>query len=347
MAGQTHEAVLWEALETKEVRCKLCNFRCRIKEGNLGICRVRRNIDGKLYSLNYHAICSTGVDPIEKKPLFHFQPGRGSFSIAAPGCNFRCDFCQNWQISQLPRLQDDLVGRSYRPQQIVSAAKQHRCASIAYTYTEPTVFMEICAECGRLAHQQGIANVFVSNGYMTIEALEYARDFLDAINVDLKSFNEDFYRDRCKASLAPVLETLRYIGQKTDIWLEVTTLVVPGQNDSDSELQQIAEFIAGELGPHVPWHISRFHPDFEMTDSIPTPAETLTRAYDFARQAGLRYVYVGNMPGLGYENTLCHQCGQVLIERYGYRLGQYNLINGACTGCGTTLAGKDLEPVQT
>jgi len=346
MSEQTHEAVLWEPLEDQMVQCGLCNFRCRIKPENLGICKVRRNIGGTLYSLNYHRVCSTAVDPIEKKPLFHFQPARHSFSIATVGCNFRCEFCQNWQISQYPRMHDELLGQSHLPDQIVNAAISHRCASIAYTYTEPTIFMELAADCSRLARQRGLANVFVSNGYMTIEAIDYAKDFLDGINVDLKSFSEDFYRDVCKARLAPVLETLRYIANHTDIWLEVTTLVVPGLNDSDDELKQIAAFIADDLGPHVPWHISRFHPSFEKTDTPPTPQQTLERACHFGKDAGLHYIYVGNLPGSGMESTHCHQCGQLLIERLGYQIGRYNLLNGACPGCGTKLPGFGLEPIQ-
>ncbi|MBN1765334.1 MAG: AmmeMemoRadiSam system radical SAM enzyme [Sedimentisphaerales bacterium] len=345
MSQKLHEAVLWEPLADSSVQCNLCNFRCKIKEGKTGICQVRRNVEGKLYSLTYHYVCSTAVDPIEKKPLFHFQPGRGSFSIATTGCNFRCDFCQNWQISQYPRMHDNLIGQSYTPDEIVNAALQSRCSSIAYTYTEPTIYMELCADCGRLAKQKGIANVFVSNGYMTTEAVDFTRDFLDAINVDLKAFSDTFYRDICKARLEPLLDTLRHIANNTDIWLEVTTLVVPGLNDSQAELKQIAEFIAGELGQHVPWHISRFHPDFQKTDSYPTPPETLNRAYDLGKQAGLRYVYIGNLPGSGKENTYCHECGQLLIERCGYRLGQFNLLNGNCTGCGAPLAGKGLEPI--
>ena len=346
MSNEVYEAVLWETLEGGEVRCGLCNFRCVVKEGKLGICHVRQNIDGRLYSMNYHSVCSTGIDPVEKKPLFHYQPGRRSFSVAAPGCNLRCDFCQNWQISQYPRMHNGLHGNSYSPEQIVTAAVEHGCRSISYTYTEPTIFMEFATDCGRLAKQKGLGNVFVSNGFMTTEAIDYARDFLDAINVDLKAFSEDFYRDLCKAKLQPVLDTLRYIARETDIWLEVTTLVVSGQNDTDEQLKGIAEFIAGELGNEVPWHISRFRPDFKMAEAEPTPVETLERAYGFGKEAGLRYIYIGNLPGGGWESTNCHECGGLLIERNGYQIGQYNVINSSCPDCGTALAGKDLDPVK-
>ena len=346
MTPQRKEAVLWHTLENQQVQCGLCNFKCKISEGEWGRCRVRRNFEGALYSLNYHQVCSTAIDPVEKKPLFHFQPGSRSFSIAAPGCNFQCNFCQNWQISQLPRNQKSLAGRSYNPQDIVNAAPQNHCRSISYTYTEPTVFMELCADCGRLAKKQGLANIFVSNGFMTIEALEFTRDFLDAINVDLKAFSEQFYQKQCKASLDPVLQTLRHIARQTDIWLEVTTLVIPNLNDSDDELKKIADFIAADLGVHVPWHISRFHPDYKQQNGSPTPPDTLMRAHQLGKKAGLRYVFIGNLPGSGYENTLCHACGHLLIERIGYRIGQYNITNGACPECGTTVAGKDMNPVQ-
>ncbi|MCF7958209.1 MAG: AmmeMemoRadiSam system radical SAM enzyme [Phycisphaerae bacterium] len=344
MDNKTHKAVLWNALDHQAVQCKLCSFRCKIAPGELGICQVRKNMDGALFSLNYHSICSAGIDPIEKKPLFHFQPGQRSFSISTMGCNFQCDFCQNWQISQTPRRQKQINGQNYTPQQIVDSAIAQQCRSISYTYTEPTIFMEIAADCGRLARQKGLANVFVSNGYMTAEAIDYARDFLDAVNVDLKAFTNDFYRDMCKASLKPVLETLKKIAA-TDIWLEVTTLVIPGLNDSNQELKQLAGFIADELGPDVPWHVSRFHPTFERTDAQPTPTETLVNAYQIGKDAGLHYVYVGNIPGCNYESTYCPDCGNRLIERVGYQLGQYNIINAACPGCGAKVAGKYLDPV--
>ncbi len=343
MATKKKEAVLWEPLDNNAVQCRLCNFRCRIAKGGLGHCQVRRNDEGSLYSINYHAICSAAADPIEKKPLFHFQPGSRSFSIAAPGCNFRCEFCQNWQISQYPLTHDSLPGQSFTPKQIIDAAREHRCSSIAYTYTEPTIFMELAADCGRYAREQGLANVFVSNGYMTIDAVEYACDFLDAINVDLKSFSADFYRNICHARLEPVLETLRHIARNTDIWLEITTLIVPGSNDGETELKQIAEFIANECGPHVPWHISRFHPDYQYDGVGPTPAEMLEMAYNFGKAAGLRYVYIGNLPGSGHENTTCPDCGRTLIERPDFRLSVNHIINGICPDCGAKIDGVGLD----
>ena len=339
MTTHLQKAVLWDPLDDHRVRCQLCNFHCRIDPGQKGHCQVRQNLDGTLYSLNYHALCSAAIDPIEKKPLFHFLPGHRSFSLAAPGCNFRCDFCQNWQISQLPRLNHHLTGRSETPQAIVNAALDHNCQSIAYTYTEPTVFMELCDDVGRLARQKGLANVFVSNGYLSTDAIDLAAHFLDAINVDLKAFSERFYQQRCQARLAPVLDTLRYIAHHTNIWLEVTTLIVPGQNDSTAQLKQIAQFIANDLGPHVPWHVSRFHPSYEMLDNDPTPPETMTLACDLAKDAGLHYVYVGNFPALARENTRCHHCNQTLISRTGFHIDNNLLQNNTCPQCQTPLAG--------
>jgi len=336
------KAVLWEQRPAQKVRCSLCSWRCLIASGKLGRCCVRKNIDGVLYSLNYDKVCSANPDPIEKKPLFHFQPGSQSFSIAAMGCNFRCEFCQNWQISQAAIEDGRIDGQAVSPEQIVKAAVRSRCKSIAYTYTEPTVFMELCADCGRLAKKTGLANVFVSNGYQTIEAVDFAKPWLDGINVDLKAFSDDYYKRLCKAKLQPVLDTISYIAKKTGIWLEITTLVIPGQNDSEDELKAMAEFIVNEAGPDVPWHISRFHPQYKYTDSVPTPLATLQRAYDIGKQAGLRYVYLGNVPGEKGESTFCYNCSALLIERLGYQITANNIVNNRCPSCGTEIAGFEL-----
>ncbi len=343
MAGrELKRAVLWEAAGDKKVHCFLCNWHCRIGEGKVGHCAVRRNIDGVLYSLVYDRVCAAGDDPIEKKPLFHFRPGTRSFSISTPGCNFQCGFCQNWQISQEVVAGGKIDGQPYSPEQIVSAAVRTGCGSIAYTYTEPTIFMELCAETGRLAKERGLANVFVSNGYMTKEAINFAAPWLDAINIDLKSFNEEYYRKLCKAHLAPVLESIRYIASETNIWMELTTLIIPDENDSDAELRQIAEFIVKEASPDVPWHVSRFYPTYEMTAAPPTPAATLQRALDIGRQAGLRYVYVGNLPGSRAESTQCYRCGELLIERIGYSIRLNAIRDSACPACGARIAGVGL-----
>ncbi len=285
------EAVLWEPSlgEDKKIQCKLCNHRCTIDDGKLGRCCVRKNIDGVLYALTYDKVCSANPDPIEKKPLFHFQPGTRSFSVATMGCNFRCEFCQNWQISQAAIERGRINGEPITPEQIVEGAVRNGCRSIAYTYTEPTVFMELCNDCGRLGKERGLTNVFVSNGYMTIEAIDFAGDWLDGINVDLKAFSEDYYKRLCGARLQPVLDTISYIAKQTNIWLEITTLLVPGENDSDDELKKLADFIVSDAGPDVPWHISRFHPQYKYLDSVPTSMSSMERAFEIGQSAGLHY----------------------------------------------------------
>ncbi|MFZ0034997.1 MAG: AmmeMemoRadiSam system radical SAM enzyme [Sedimentisphaerales bacterium] len=335
-------AVLWDAAEGKKVRCKLCAHRCVISDGKLGRCCVRKNIDGVLYSLNYYKVCSANPDPIEKKPLYHFQPGSSSFSIATMGCNFRCEFCQNWQISQAVIEDGQIDGQAISPDKIVAAAVHSGCKSIAYTYTEPTIFMELCNDCGRLAKKKGLANVFVSNGYQTVEAIDFTRDWLDGINVDLKAFSEDYYKRLCKAHLKPVLDTLKYIAKETKIWLEITTLLVLGENDSGDELKRLAEFIVNEVGADVPWHISRFHPQYKYLDSVSTPAEALERAEAIGKAAGLHYVYLGNVPGSKSESTFCYKCGRILIERFGYHMAANNIKNSCCPDCGTKIAGFEL-----
>ena len=340
--GNLKLAVLWESSGDGKVKCRLCSWGCVIDDGKVGYCCVRKNIGGQLYSLNYDKVCALNVDPIEKKPLFHFQPGSNSFSVACVGCNFRCGFCQNWQISQ-PALESGRIdGQAMSPEKIVDAAVRSGCKSIAYTYTEPTVFMELCEECGRLAKSKGLSNVFVSNGYETREAIDFAKGWLDGINIDLKSFSEDYYKRLCKAKLAPVLDTIKYIAKETDIWMEVTTLVVPGENDSDEELRQIAEFIVNEAGADVPWHVSRFYPQYQMDDKAATPVETLERAYSIGIEAGLRYIYIGNVPGANGESTVCYNCGRMLIERMGYRILANNIEGGKCPDCDVEIAGYEV-----
>lgn len=335
-------AVLWDKDDNKKVRCKLCSHKCIINDGKLGLCMVRKNVDGILYSLNYDKVCAANVDPIEKKPLFHFQPGSSSFSIACIGCNFRCSFCQNWQISQVDLEDEMLEGSALNPEQIVKGALRSKCKSIAYTYTEPTIFMELCAETGVLAKEKGLANVFVSNGYMTKEAVDFAKDWLDGINIDLKSFSDDYYRKLCKARLQPVLDTIEYIAKETKIWMEITTLLVPGENDSDEELKQIADFIVNHTGPDVPWHISRFVPQYKYLDSYPTPVERIEKAEGIAKKAGLRYVYPGNVPGSRSESTFCYNCGKILIERRGYHIGKNIIEKSCCPFCAVKIAGFGL-----
>ncbi len=338
---KTHPAMLWEKSEDGKVRCKLCPFQCVIAEGKTGRCQVRKNIAGELFSLNYHYVCAANVDAIEKKPLFHFQPGSRSFSVACIGCNFQCEFCQNWQISQMQRIYGKFIGQSISPQQIVKQAQNAGCRSIAYTYTEPTVFFELAHESAELAHQAGLKNVFVSNGYISIEALETIKPYLDGINVDLKSFREEFYETLCHAHLKPVLESLRWLA-KNKVWLEVTTLIIPGQNDSEDELRDIANFIATELSVDVPWHVSRYHPDYRYDQSPPTPMSTIERALAIGKQAGLRYCYGGNIPGHPSEQTYCYNCNSQLIKRWGFSVVENNIADGKCPQCGAEIAGIEL-----
>jgi len=337
-AQEQREAMLYEPAGDGKVRCRLCAHRCLIPPGGLGICRVRKNIGGKLVSLSYESIVAVHVDPIEKKPLFHFLPGTRSLSVAAAGCNFRCGFCQNWQISQAPREGRILGGQRISPTELVSAAQRHRCASMSYTYTEPTVFFELAYDTAVLAAEKGIKNCFVSNGFMTPEAVETIAPYLDAINVDLKAFRDETYRRVMKARLEPVLSCLKAL-VAAGVWVEVTTLVVPGLNDSAQELSGIADFIANELSPDVPWHVSRFHGDYKMSDAPSTPLETLQRAMEIGREAGLRYVYCGNVPGHDGENTRCHQCGTLLIHRLGFSIQSNRLVEGKCPDCGAEIAG--------
>jgi len=337
---QLKEARWYQKLDDNKVQCHLCAHRCVINDGKLGICQVRKNDAGMLYTLVYGRTISQNVDPIEKKPLFHVAPGSLSFSIATPGCNFRCLFCQNADISQMPREQHLIMGHEASPAQIVSAAQRHNCRSIAYTYTEPTIFSEYAYDVAALAHKAGLLNVYVTNGYMTRELLNDLHPYLDAANVDLKSFRDEFYREMCGARLEPVLESLRAM-KELGIWVEVTTLLIPGDNDEPEELRQIASFIAGELGVETPWHISRFHPTYKLTDRPATPWQSLELAGRIGREAGLHYVYIGNVPGQG-ENTYCHQCGELLVERYGFHVATYQIENGKCARCQTPVAGLRL-----
>jgi pyruvate formate lyase activating enzyme len=337
------EAVLWQALDDKKVQCNLCSWKCVIGKGSSGRCRIRKNIDGKLYSVNYHKLCSANPDPIEKKPLFHFQPGSKSFSIAAPGCNFQCAFCQNWQISQMAIEDGRIDGQAFEPAKLVEFALNTGCRSMAYTYTEPTVFMELANDCGKIAKQKGLANVFVSNGFMSKEAIDFASDWLDGINVDLKSFSEDYYKNLCGAKLKPVLDTIDYIANHTKIWMEITTLVVPGQNDSDKELKQIADFLIKTCGADMPWHVSRFFPQYKYSETPPTPTVTLQRAFDIAKTAGLHYVYIGNLPSAKAENTYCPKCQQLLIGREGFYVTKNRVKNNCCPDCDEKIAGFELD----
>jgi pyruvate formate lyase activating enzyme len=331
------EAKLYEVVSDKKIHCFLCNHHCKITDSKFGLCGVRENRGGKLYTHAFGEAIAANIDPIEKKPLYHFLPGTTSFSIATIGCNFRCGFCQNWQISQLSHREGREEG-GYRllPQDIVNKAKEQRCKSISYTYTEPTIFFEYAYDTAQLAKERDLFNVFVTNGYMTTEALETIHPFLDACNVDLKAFAEEFYRKTCHGHLEPVLTSIRTM-KELGIWVEITTLVIPGHNDDEDQLRGIAEFIAG-VDPNIPWHISRFHPDYQFTGVRATPLEVLARAYSLGEEAGLRYIYVGNVPGEATE-TICPKCGRSLIRRRGFFVKVNEVKDSACPACGERIAG--------
>lgn len=331
------EAMLYEKKHESKVHCFLCNHHCRIKPDGFGTCGMRQNLDGVLYTHAYGETIAANADPIEKKPLYHFLPGTRSFSIATMGCNFQCDFCQNWQISQVNR-QKGKTGRGleFAPGKIVEEALSRNCQSISYTYTEPTIFFEYAYDTAMLAKDKGLGNVFVTNGFMTTEAIDAIRPCLDACNVDLKAFDKGFYKDICRGRLAPVLDTIRAL-REAGIWVEVTTLVVPGSNDSREQLKGIAEFLAG-VDPGIPWHISRFHPDYKFTDAGPTPLETMKTAYSLGKEAGLEHVYLGNVAGES-RDTDCHNCGHRLISR-GFSRAEIDLTkDGRCPKCRTALNG--------
>jgi pyruvate formate lyase activating enzyme len=331
------EAYLVERTEEKGVHCRLCSHRCRIEEGKKGICRVRENRGGTLFSLVYGKVIARHVDPIEKKPLFHYLPGSRSYSVATVGCNLRCLFCQNADISQMPADHDRVWGEGMDPEDLVAEAAASRSATIAYTYTEPTVYFELALDTARLASARDIRNVFVTNGFMTRDCLEEIHPDLHAANVDLKAFTERFYKEQCGARLDPVLRNLETMKEQ-GVWVEITTLLIPGLNDDPAELKDLAGFIAG-LDPGIPWHISRFHPTYRLLDVPPTPPAAIHRARDIGREAGLRYVYTGNLPGDEGENTDCHACGKRLIERWGFSVEKNHLQNGAGPACGAAVPG--------
>ncbi len=328
--------MLYEKLEKKRVHCYLCNHNCKIPDKEFGICGVRQNQSGNLYTLVYAQPIATAVDPIEKKPLYHFLPGSTSYSIATKGCNFKCGFCQNWQISQANfKNKSEAVNGRMLPGEIVKEAKRLRCRSISYTYTEPTIFFEYAYDSSKIALDSKLYNVFVTNGFMTAQAVLKISPYLAAANVDLKSFSEDFYKNVCRARLAPVLESISLM-KKLKIWIEITTLVIPGLNDSDDELKKIAEFIAS-VGRDIPWHISRFHPDFKFSERVPTPIETLRKAKEIGEAAGLRYCYPGNV--FEGNNTYCYNCKATLIERSGLVTTKLLLKDGLCPKCNTAIDG--------
>lgn len=336
------EVIFYEPLENGRTKCKTCAHNCLIVPGKRGICGVRENRDGKLYALNYGKIVAENVDPIEKKPLFHFLPGSKSYSIATVGCNFRCLFCQNADISQMPRETNIIYGKDRAPEDIVREASMRKCDSISYTYTEPTIFLEYALDVMKPARSMGIANVFVSNGFMSPETCNEIMPVLDAANIDLKSFREEFYRELCGAHLSPVLDTIVRL-KKAGVWIEITTLIIPGKNDDPSELRDIARFIVS-VGKETPWHVTRFHPAYRMLNSSITPVSTLIQAREIGLKEGLEFVYTGNVPGEKGESTFCPSCKALLIERFGFMSKIVNMDHGRCSKCGRPVAGVWRKP---
>ena len=332
------EAMFYEKLTDAKVHCGLCRFRCTIAAGKRGICGVRENRGGILYSLVYGKAVAENIDPIEKKPLFHFHPGSRTFSVATVGCNFRCRHCQNYSISQSAWGGGVIGGRDLSPEEIVAKAVAAGCSSISYTYTEPTIFYEYAFDTARLARQAGLKNVFVTNGYITPEALTQISPFLDAANIDLKGFTEKFYQETVSARLADVLDTIIDY-KRHGIWVEITTLIIPNHNDSESELRGLAGFIAERVGVDTPWHVSQFYPTYLLTDQPRTPVATLRRARQIGLEAGLRYVYEGNVPGEGGENTYCPGCGELLVGRHGFFIRENRIRAERCPACLTPVDG--------
>ncbi len=338
---------MYEKLEGGKVKCSLCAHECTVTSGKRGRCGVRENRDGTLVSLVYDRLISANPDPIEKKPLFHYLPGSQSFSIATVGCNMRCLHCQNADISQWPHLHPDesLPGENMGAEAVVKAAIDSGCHSIAYTYTEPTIAMEFYLEVMKVAKRRGIGNVFVSNGFMTRQSATIAASLLSANNIDLKG-DDEFYKTICGARRGPVEETIK-IMKDAGVWVEVTTLIIPGHNDSQEVLTGIARFIAS-VDRHMPWHVTRFHPTYKLTDADVTPLETLEGAVQIGKAAGLSHIYSGNVHGAGQENTCCHSCGKLLIRRSGFMLDEINIgVDGKCSDCDTTQMGVWGRPLAS
>lgn len=332
-----HPAGWWHEEEGRVV-CDLCPRHCRLSEGQRGFCFVRGIVNGEMVLTSYGRSTGFCIDPIEKKPLNHFYPGTAVLSFGTAGCNLGCKFCQNWSISKSREVAR--ISEQASPESIARAAKALGCTSVAYTYNDPIIFAEYAVDTAKECRELGVKNVAVTAGYIMEEAREYFFEYMDAANIDLKSFSEDFYRRLCSADLQPVLDTLKYLVHKTSVWVEITTLLIPGENDSHQEIRDLSRWVFTELGPEIPLHFTAFHPDFRLIDHPPTPLATLNMAYDIAREVGLYYVYTGNVYDVSRQSTYCPQCGQLIIERNGYWIGQYALKGDQCRHCGAKIAGR-------
>jgi len=331
------EAYLYKKLPNKKVQCQTCAHYCVLAPGQRGKCGVRENIDGKLYALNYGKLVAINIDPIEKKPFYHFLPGSQSLSIATVGCNFSCLNCQNWEISQAYKGKKEIPGEYILPEKIVEMAKGNNLPSISYTYVEPTIFLEYALDVMKLAKKAGLKNNFVSNGFMSEESAKLVIPYLDANNIDIKGFSEEFYQKVCGGRLKPVLDTAKLM-KKSGVWVEITTLVIPTLNDDEKTFEGIAKWIYKNLGPETPWHVSQFCGaiSWKLQHIPDTPVETLEKAIEIGKKVGLKYVYIGNIPGHKAENTYCPKCGELVISRVNYFIHRYDK-NGKCPKCGTSL----------
>lgn len=324
----------YRKVENKDqIVCLLCRHYCKMSEGKVGVCGVNKNVNGELKTLVYGHPIALNVDPVEKKPLYHLLPGTTALSFGTVGCNFKCPFCQNWDISQETKVNEEI---EVSPQQMVDLALEHKAKSIAYTYNEPTIFYPYAKDIGVIAKEKGLKNIFVSNGFESPEIIKDMPSWLDAANIDLKSWDKEYYKKALKGGLEAVKDTLRMMVSE-GIWVEVTTLLIEGENDSDKDLEEMAAFIANDLGRYVPWHLSAFHPDYKMLDHEYTGVDTLLRAKEIGKKAGLYYVYMGNVPV--HADTYCPKCGELLIDRTGYSVTINNLKNGHCPKCGREIEG--------
>jgi len=333
----TVPARYWHTLDDGRIQCDLCPRFCKLHEGQRGLCFVRGMHEGQLVLTTYGRSSGFCVDPIEKKPLNHFLPGSSILSFGTAGCNLSCKFCQNWDISKSREM--DRLADQASPQQIALAAKKAGCESVAYTYNDPVIFLEYAVDVAKACHEQQIKNVAVTAGYITDKAREEFFRHMDATNVDLKAFTEDFYYKLCGAHLENILETLVYLKKETSVWTELTTLLIPGENDSEKEIEAMTQWIVTNLGPDVPLHFTAFHPDWKLKDKDPTPPATLIRARNIALKNGLHYVYTGNVHDTRGGSTWCHSCDNLLIERDWYQLGDWNIKDSSCTHCDTPVAG--------
>ncbi len=333
-----HPTKFWHRLDDGRIQCDVCPRDCRLKEGQQGLCFVRSCQNGELVLDTYGRSSGFCVDPIEKKPLNHFLPGTPILSFGTAGCNLACKFCQNWDMSKSRQI--DTLAAAASPGAIARKAAELGCRSVAYTYNDPIIFLEYAVDTARACRELDVKSVAVTAGYVSAGAREAFFSEMDAANVDLKAFTEAFYHKLCKGSLQPVLDTLRYLRNETDVWVELTTLLIPGENDSDEELDAMTRWVVAELGPEVPMHFTAFHPDYKMLDYPPTPIVTLNRARDVARHNGVRYAYTGNVHDSAGGSTYCHRCGELLIERDWYVLGEWKLDReGRCRSCGARCAG--------